>query len=66
MALRNVSKSYTFEQQRQEINSLSTDVGDISQLVSGLPNIVSAINQISLVGDDGGSLLSGDLPPTSA
>lgn len=66
MALRNVSKSYTFEQQRQEINSLSTDVGDISQLVSGLPNIVSAINQISLAGDDGGSLFSGDLPPTSA
>jgi hypothetical protein len=66
MALRNVPKSYTFEQQRQEINSLATDVGDISQLASGLPNIVAAINQISLAGDDGGSLLSGTLPPTSA
>jgi len=66
MALRNVPKSYTFEQQRQEINSLANDVGDISQLASGLPNLVAAINQISLAGDDGGSLLSGTLPPTSA
>jgi len=66
MALRNVPKSYTFEQQRQEINSLATDVGDISQLASGLPNLVAAINQISIAGDDGGSLLSGTLPPTSA
>ena len=66
MALRNVPKSYTFDQQRQEINSLGNDVGDITQLVSGLPNLVSAINQISLAGDDGGSLLSGVLPPTSA
>ena len=48
MALRNVPKSYTFDQQRQEINSLGNDVGDITQLVSGLPNLVSAINQISL------------------
>ena len=66
MALRNVAKSYTLEQQRQEINSLAADVGDISQLASGLPSIVAAINQISLAGDDGGSLLSGTLPPTSA
>jgi len=66
MAIRNVPKSYTFEQQRQEINSLANDVGDISQLASGLPNLVAAINQISLAGDDGGSLLSGTLPPTSA
>ena len=66
MAIRNVPKSYTFEQQRQEINSLASDVGDISQLASGLPNLVAAINQISLAGDDGGSLLSGTLPPTSA
>ena len=66
MALRNVPKSYTLEQQRQEINSLAADVGDISQLASGLPSIVAAINQISLAGDDGGSLLSGTLPPTSA
>jgi hypothetical protein len=66
MALRNVPKSYTIEQQRQEINSLAADVGDISQLASGLPSIVAAINQISLAGDDGGSLLSGTLPPTSA
>ena len=66
MALRNVPKSYTLEQQRQEINTLAADVGDISQLASGLPSIVAAINQISLAGDDGGSLLSGTLPPTSA
>lgn len=66
MALRNVPKSYTLDQQRQEINSLAADVGDISQLASGLPSIVAAINQISLAGDDGGSLLSGTLPPTSA
>lgn len=66
MALRNVPKSYTLEQQRQEINTLAADVGDISQLASGLPSIVAAINQISLAGDDGGSLLSGSLPPTSA
>lgn len=66
MALRNVPKSYTLEQQRQEINSIAVDIGDISQLSSGLPNLVTAINSIVMEGADGGEFLSGSLPPTSA
>ena len=65
MALRNVPKSYTFDQQRQEINSLATDVGDITQLSSGLPSIVAAINQITAGSADGGEFLSGAGAPTA-
>lgn len=64
MALRNVPKSYTFDQQRQEINSLATDVGDITQLSSGLPSIVAAINQITAGSADGGEFLNGAGAPT--
>jgi hypothetical protein len=65
MALRNVPKSYTFDQQRQEINSLATDVGDITQLSSGLPSIVAAINQITAGSADGGEFLNGAGAPTA-
>jgi len=65
MALRNVPKSYTFDQQRQEINSLATDVGDITQLASGLPSVVAAINQITAGSADGGELLNGPAAPTA-
>ena len=65
MALRNVPKSYTFDQQRQEINSLAGDVGDITQLASGLPSVVAAINQLQAGSADGGELLSGPAAPTS-
>jgi len=65
MALRNVPKSYTFDQQRQEINSLAGDVGDITQLASGLPSVVAAINQITAGSADGGELLNGPAAPTA-
>ena len=65
MALRNVPKSYTFDQQRQEINSLASDVGDITQLASGLPSIVAAINQIQAGLPNGGEILSGNGAPTA-
>ena len=65
MALRNVPKSYTFDQQRQEINSLAGDVGDITQLASGLPSVVAAINQLTAGSADGGELLNGPTAPTA-
>ena len=65
MALRNVPKSYTFDQQRQEINSLAGDVGDITQLASGLPSVVAAINQLQAGSADGGEFLNGPTAPTA-
>ena len=65
MALRNVPKSYTFDQQRQEINSLAGDVGDITQLASGLPSVVAAINQLQAGSADGGEFLNGPAAPTA-
>ena len=65
MALRNVPKSYTFDQQRQEINDLAVDVGDITQLASGLPSVVAAINTLQAGSADGGELLSGPAAPTA-
>lgn len=65
MALRNVPKSYTFDQQREEINTLAGDVGDITQLASGLPSVVAAINQIQAGSADGGELLNGPAAPTA-
>ena len=65
MALRNVPKSYTFDQQREEINTLAGDVGDITQLASGLPSVVAAINQLQAGSADGGELLSGPAAPTA-
>lgn len=56
MATRDVSKSFTFEQQRQEINSLSQDVGDVASLVAGgNTNLVSAVNNLYVNGGGGGS-----------
>jgi hypothetical protein len=46
MALRNVAKTYTFEEQRQEINLISADLGDISTLTGLATNVVSTLNNI--------------------
>lgn len=49
MAIREVLTSNTFEQQRQTINSLGTDVGDLSSLnstISGVSSVVGALNQL--------------------
>lgn len=62
MAVREVLKTFTFEQQRQEINRLSSDVGDASSLSTTSKIVTQAINDIlsgaqSLVDAN----LSGDL-----
>jgi len=46
MAVREVLKTYTFEQQRQEINSLSNDVGDAGSLSTTSKVITQAINDV--------------------
>ena len=47
MAVRNVSKTFTLEQQRQEINLIGADLGDISSLNTPLPNTLTrAINYL--------------------
>lgn len=46
MAVREVLKTYTFEQQRQEINNLSSDVGDANSLTTTSKVITQAINDI--------------------
>jgi len=47
MAIRNVAKTFTFEQQRREINNLSGDVGDITNLdVDSSTNLVDAVNLV--------------------
>lgn len=47
MATRNVAKSFTFEQQRREINNIAKDVGDISSLdVDSSTNLVDAVNLV--------------------
>jgi len=47
MAVRIVPKNYTLEQQRQEINLIGADLGDISSLNTPLPNTLSrAINYL--------------------
>ena len=65
MALRNVPKSYTFDQQRQEINEIANELGDITQLASGLPSVVAAINSLQAGSADGGELLNGPAAPTA-
>lgn len=46
MALREVLKNYTFEQQRQVINNIGQDIGDLTLLNTAQTDIVSAINAI--------------------
>lgn len=46
MAVREVLKTFTFEQQRQEINAISADVGDAANLTTNSSIIVNAINDI--------------------
>ena len=46
MAVREVLKTYTFEQQRQEINNLSSDVGDANSLTTTSKVLTQAINDI--------------------
>lgn len=52
MAKREVKRSFTFEQQRQEINLIADDAGDKSQLdptnlsPTGQSNLVDAINEV--------------------
>jgi len=46
MAVRQVLKTNTFEQQRQIINSLGADVGDASALTTNSKILTTAINDI--------------------
>ena len=46
MAIREVLTSFTFEQQRQMINLIGTDVGDASTLLTPTNVLVSGINEI--------------------
>ena len=57
--------SYTFDQQRQEINEIANELGDITQLASGLPSVVAAINSLQAGSADGGELLNGPAAPTA-
>ena len=50
MAIREVLTSFTFEQQRQMINLIGTDVGDTSLLLTPTPVVVTAINEV-ITGD---------------
>ena len=63
MAIRNVNKSFTFELQRQEINSIGADVGDAATLNTTSKVVVTAINNI-LSGSEpftGNLTVNGDL-----
>tara|TARA_A100001234_G_scaffold53158_1_gene45051 strand:+ start:7854 stop:13130 length:5277 start_codon:yes stop_codon:yes gene_type:complete len=57
--------SYTFDQQRQEINEIANELGDITQLASGLPSVVAAINSLQAGSADGGEFLNGPAAPTA-
>lgn len=50
MAIREVLVSFTFEQQRQMINLIGTDIGDASLLLTPTPVLVTAINEV-ITGD---------------
>ena len=46
MAIREVLSSFTFEQQRQEINLIGADIGDASLLVTPSKVLSTSINQV--------------------
>ena len=46
MAIREVLVRFTFEQQRQMINLIGTDIGDASTLLTPTNVVVPAINEI--------------------
>jgi hypothetical protein len=46
MAIREVLVSFTFEQQRQMINFIGVDIGDVSTLLTPTNEVVSGINEI--------------------
>ena len=70
MAIREVLVSFTFEQQRQMINLIGTDVGDASLLLTPTNVVVTAINEVingdvdlanQTIGMDDGTLASPSL-----
>lgn len=70
MAIREVLTSFTFEQQRQMINLIGIDVGDVSTLLTPTLEVVSAINEVitgdvdlsnQTIGMDDGTLASPSL-----
>jgi hypothetical protein len=70
MAIREVLVSFTFEQQRQMLNLIGTDVGDASLLLTPTNVVVTAINEIingdvdlsnQTIGMDDGTLASPSL-----
>lgn len=46
MAIREVLTSFTFEQQRQMINLIGVDIGDVATLTTPTLEVVSGINEI--------------------
>jgi hypothetical protein len=64
MAIRNVSKDNTFEQQRVTINQVATDLGDLTSLSTGnKSSLVSSINEVASV--SGQVNLSSDIASSS-
>ena len=64
MALREVLTNYTFEQQRQVINNIGEDIGDLELLNTAQTDIVSAINAINqTVNPTSGLFLNGTVNP---
>jgi hypothetical protein len=69
MAIRNVPKSYTFEQQRQEINNIAADIGDFDDLIfpATPQTVVGAINTLAnALSPNSGLFLSGTTDPDNA